>query len=242
MQATDVLTTLTALRCQVSPEGDTLHVLDPHHADRRGEPVARDVPGRPEGIARALHDQRRRADPLELRRAQPLGLLRRVEGVAEADEAARLHLVGEQARHAPAEGLASDHEARGAAELAEGVAPRGEQHGRAVERAAPALLATLRHVGELEARHADAARGELARHRREEGRVHRGAGSVGEHQRRAGVRRTVEEHGTWVAELRAACAPYSGPARLPMRRRGVRRPRNGAATGRVATRRREESS
>ena len=32
MEATDVLTTLTALGCQVSPEGDTLRVLDPHHA------------------------------------------------------------------------------------------------------------------------------------------------------------------------------------------------------------------
>src|SRR5262245_22001609 len=32
MEATDVLTTLTALECQVSAEGDTLRILDPHHA------------------------------------------------------------------------------------------------------------------------------------------------------------------------------------------------------------------
>jgi hypothetical protein len=34
MEATDVLTALTALGCQVSPAGDTLHVRDPHHALR----------------------------------------------------------------------------------------------------------------------------------------------------------------------------------------------------------------
>jgi len=32
MEPTDVLTTLTALGCQVSAEGDTLRILDPHHA------------------------------------------------------------------------------------------------------------------------------------------------------------------------------------------------------------------
>src|SRR5262249_17932033 len=129
--------------------------LDPADADRGREPVARHVVGDAEGIARALHDQRRRADPLEVGGAQALRLPGRVERVAEADEPARADLVREQPRHAPSERLAADREPRGTAEALDPLAPGREQHGRPVERAAHAGFAPLRHVGELEAHYAD---------------------------------------------------------------------------------------
>src|ERR1700681_2692805 len=64
-------------------------ILDPSHADRRREAVRGDVLGRAEGVARALKDQRGRAESREVLRPEALRLAGGMEGVPEAEERSR---------------------------------------------------------------------------------------------------------------------------------------------------------
>ena len=89
-------------------------VLEPQDLDPRRQRVARDLLARPERVARALADQRRRRQPLEVRGAQLLRPPRRMERIAEAEEArdrpGRMQLVGHHAGDPPAHRLAADHQ------------------------------------------------------------------------------------------------------------------------------------
>ena len=80
----------------------------------RRQPIALDLGASAERVALALHDQRRAAQLLQMRRAQVLRLARRMERVAEAhqpvDHAAREQLVGGEAGDAAAHRLAADEQ------------------------------------------------------------------------------------------------------------------------------------
>src|SRR5687768_66075 len=92
-------------------------VLEPENPDGRRELVARHLLGSAERVARALHDERRRAQRGEMGGAGSRRLAGGMERVAEADQTGGPGLVGDQARDAPAERLAADHQALPAAEL-----------------------------------------------------------------------------------------------------------------------------
>src|SRR5258708_5520345 len=55
-------------------------VLDPGDADRRREPIAGHVLAASEDVPRALDDERRGSQVLQVLRAEPIGLARRMEG------------------------------------------------------------------------------------------------------------------------------------------------------------------
>ena len=72
-------------RAAAGPE-IVIAVACPVEADSGDRRVALDLGAAAEGIALALHDQRRTGESLEMGRAQLLGLVGRMERVAEADE------------------------------------------------------------------------------------------------------------------------------------------------------------
>ena len=88
-----------------------------------------------------------------------VGPARRMERVAQADQAARADLVGDRARDPAAQRLAADDQAIAAAEGDNRAAPGGAQPLRRVGHAAPGTgFAPGAHVGELEAGDAPTAR------------------------------------------------------------------------------------
>ena len=190
-------------------------VLDPEDLDRRRQRVARHLLPRPEGVARALHDQRRRRQPLEVRGAQLRRLARRVERVAEAEQPRDLALgvqpVRDHARDPPAHRLAADDERRARPERRDG----GDvlrHHRLRPRRPALAAGAPRRHVAELEARDPQARRRQRPRRRRHRRRVHRRPGAMGEQHPHRRVLRSVEEE---VRSLARPAAPRSAPPAPP---------------------------
>src|SRR5947207_14796190 len=78
---------LGAARACAGVEG-VVAVLDPDDADRLREPIAGHVLTVSEGVPRSLDDERRGSQVLQVLRAKPFGLARRMEGIPEADEPA----------------------------------------------------------------------------------------------------------------------------------------------------------
>src|SRR5580765_2014194 len=68
-------------------------VDEPLDPDGRREQITTDILSRTEHIARSLHDENGRAESGEMGRPCLLGAVGRMEGIAEADEAADLQLV-----------------------------------------------------------------------------------------------------------------------------------------------------
>ena len=131
-------------------------------------------------------------------RPELLGPARRMERVAEADEAGDARLVRDHARDAASERLAADDEGRaGAAAERPGrrdrVEPRLPQDGRPVRRAAASAGPPRRHVRELETGDAESLRGRAPGQPIHERRVHGRAGAVREDEADGRRGRTVQE-------------------------------------------------
>ncbi|SVJ79297.1 Uncharacterised protein [Klebsiella pneumoniae] len=156
----------------------------PVQADRRRQRIARHRLAVAQGVALALDDQGRRAQPGEVRDPRLLRLAGGVERVAEADQGIRAQLVGQQAGHAPAHRLAAQGQGpvQGLADLRMDSPPAVEQLRLRIRRTLAAVLAALGHVGKLEARDGDALGGEQFGDALHERAVHRRPGAMGENQ------------------------------------------------------------
>jgi hypothetical protein len=168
-------------------------VLEEHDADGRRQLVRRDLLAAPQRVASPLEEERRGRERLQVRDAEPVGPSRRMEGVAEAHEPARTGLVGDHARDPASHRLPADHETGAPAQLRDDLEPSLAEHRRGIGTSAPSALAARAHVRELEPRDTDAVARDPLGDRRQEGRVHGRAGSVGQDERGVRVRRAVEE-------------------------------------------------
>ena len=125
------------------------------------------------------------------------GLAGRMEGIAHAEQAANppggVKLVGDHAGHASSHGLAADDEGPRRAERFHRLAIFGHQGLGPGRRLAAGGGAAGGHVGEFEARDAEAGIGQRPGGRRHGARVHRRAGTVRQQHRADGVLRSVEE-------------------------------------------------
>src|SRR5271168_802249 len=97
--------------------------LDPDDAYLVRKFVGRDLRGTAERVARALDDQRRRAEILEVLDAGAAGISGRMERVAEAYEAGDAGVVGDHARDSAAHRFSADRQSCGMAELCDDAAP-----------------------------------------------------------------------------------------------------------------------
>lgn len=128
-----------------------------------------------------------------MRGAQLRWLAGRVEGITEAENAARSHLVGDHRGHPPPERFPAEDQATSATQLGDDGAPAIEKHRLPIGRS-PSLSASARgHVGKLESHHTNLGVGEPARHTIHERSVHRTACTVGEDQRVVRIRRAIDE-------------------------------------------------
>ena len=134
---------------------------------------------------------------LKVRRAQLVGLVRRVEGIAQADEARDLargaQLVGDEARHPSAHRLAADQRRRAAWSAGHGSAVFVHEAlgpGHAPPRSG---LAAARHVGELEPEHDNDALAQQSGNGLQKRRSNASTGPVGTQEARAGVGRACRQ-------------------------------------------------
>jgi len=108
---------------------------------------------------------------------------RRMERIAEADQASDLSLVRHHTGDAAAQRFAADYKLPASTERLNYLAPCIKQHRLTVRRASRAMLAARAHIGELKAHNAQIAARQRLRDGCHERRIHRCTGAVGEHER-----------------------------------------------------------
>src|SRR5438093_7181695 len=196
--------------------------FDPGDPDRRRERVSRDILTRAERIAGSLDDESRRAQRLQVLRAETLGPAGRMEGITEADETEDAGLVRHHARDAPAERFAPDREPARPAESRDRREPALAQDGLPVGRSSGAAGPARAHVGGLETGHAGAARRNTPGHGREKWRAHRRPGAMGQDERQRSVWRAIEEEFRRIHASRPIIVrPDSGPGPRPVSARAL---------------------
>src|SRR5262245_7941455 len=130
-------------------------------------------------ITRALQNESKRRDSLQMLDAQALGFADRMERISQTHKSCNARFIGNQAGDAAAHRLAANDEAF-AAKLCYHFVPGIAEHFFAVRRPLLSCLAVCRHVRELEARDTEAPIGEARGESGHEWSVHACAGSVGQ--------------------------------------------------------------
>ena len=128
-----------------------------------------------------------------MRGAQLRGLTGRVEGVTEAENAARSDLIGDHRGHPTSERFPAEDETTPATQLGDDIAPAVEKHRLPIGRSTSLAAAARGHVRELEPHDANLRRREPARDAIHSRTVHRTACTMGEDQRVARIRRAIDE-------------------------------------------------
>ena len=170
----------------------------PLQLNRRGEGIRLHLAAFAEAVALALNHQSGGRDRLQMRRAQLLGLPRRMEGIAKADATAHVgalrQLIRQQAGDAPAHRFATDQQRRSAGRRQRLLAECLLEPGQTIRRRATPGETPFRHVREFKAQHLPTALGQFAGDRCHEGAVHRCAGAVGQQQPQRCVVRAIHQH------------------------------------------------
>jgi hypothetical protein len=163
-------------------------VLHPCHPDLPRQLVIFDLAAVTETVTCTLHDERRGAQRFQMFEPGARRLARWMKGIAEADQAAHLGLIGHHTCDASPQRFPADGELPAATQAGNHLSPRVKQHRLSIRRRAATTLASRAHVGELKPHDAQIIAGQRMRDSSHERRIHRRASSMSEHerQRRAG--------------------------------------------------------
>ncbi len=129
-------------------------------------------------VAVPLQDQGRRPDRLQVLGTQQMRLAHRMKGIAQAHQPFYVRFVRDQAGNPATHGFPTDDQPISAERL-DNLKPRLPQDRLRIRGPSLSGLATLGHVGKLEANHAELAVGEALGEEVHERRVHASAGAMG---------------------------------------------------------------